>query len=135
MTGEDARRLFVGARVATLGSLTAAGAPHLVPVAFAVDGDTVWTAVDAKPKRAGSLRRHENIRRRPAVSLLAQEWDEDWARLWWARADGSAEVTDAPAAVARAVELLRAKYRQYAEVEIGGPVIKVSVSGWRAWRG
>lgn len=134
VTGDDARRLFAGARVATLGSLTAAGDPHLVPVTFAVDGDTVWTAVDAKPKRAGSLRRHENIRRRPGVSLLAQEWDEDWSRLWWVRADGSAVVTDEPAAVARAVGLLRTKYRQYAEVRVGGPVIEVTISSWRGWR-
>ncbi|WP_239134047.1 TIGR03668 family PPOX class F420-dependent oxidoreductase [Rugosimonospora africana] len=134
MTGEDARRLFAAARVATLGSLTAAGDPHLVPVTFAVDGDTVWTAVDGKPKRDGGLRRHENIRRRPGVSLLAQEWDEDWSRLWWVRADGSAVVTDEPAAVARAVELLCAKYRQYAEVRVGGPVIEVTISGWRGWR-
>jgi PPOX class probable F420-dependent enzyme len=134
VTGDEARGLFAGARVATLGSLSGDGDPHLVPVTFAVDGDTVWTAVDAKPKGAGTLRRHANIRRRPRVSLLAQEWDEDWARLWWVRADGSAVVTDEPAAVARATALLRAKYRQYATVEVGGPVIEVTVATWRGWR-
>ncbi|WP_345627133.1 TIGR03668 family PPOX class F420-dependent oxidoreductase [Rugosimonospora acidiphila] len=134
MTEAEARSRLAAARVATLGSISGDGAPHLVPVTFALDGPTVWTGLDAKPKRTGELRRHVNIRRRPEVSLLAQEWDEDWSRLWWVRVDGSAVVTDEPEQVARAVALLREKYRQYAEVEIGGPVIRLTISTWRGWR-
>jgi hypothetical protein len=36
--------------------------------------------------------------------------------------------------VARAVEALRRKYRQYADVEVGGPLIEVTVTSWRGWR-
>ncbi len=38
------------ATVAVLATVGADAAPHLVPVVFAVEGDTVYTAVDAKRK-------------------------------------------------------------------------------------
>jgi nitroimidazol reductase NimA-like FMN-containing flavoprotein (pyridoxamine 5'-phosphate oxidase superfamily) len=55
VTAEEARRRFAAARVARLATVGADGAPHLVPLVFAVDGDTVYSAVDAKPKRTTAL--------------------------------------------------------------------------------
>src|SRR5258706_11832080 len=135
MTWERDR--FSAARVAVLGTVTPDGAPHLVPVTFALHGETLWTATDAKPKRDGpdpQLRRHLNVAAHPEVSLLVSSWDEDWSRLWWVRADGLARVTEQPATVARAVEALRRKYRQYADVEVDGPGIEGTITGWRGWR-
>lgn len=131
---DEAARLFAAARVATLATVDGSGAPHAVPVTFVLDGAIVWSAVDGKPKRAGPLRRHANIRAEPRVSLLVQRWDEDWSALWWVRADGLAVVTDEPTAVDRAVGLLREKYAQYGDVDVHGPVIEVSVRSWRSWR-
>ena len=131
MTG--ARSRFAAARVATLATVDSSGAPHAVPVTFAVDGDTVWSAVDAKPKRGRALRRLANIRANPRVTLLAQHWDEDWSALWWVRADGVAVVREDPAALAHAAGLLRAKYQQYRIVALPGPVIEVTVWAWRGW--
>lgn len=130
-----ARQRFAAARVAVLGTVDAAGVPHLVPVTFALAGDILWTAVDGKPKAGagGPLRRHANVRARPAVSLLVQHWSEDWSLLWWVRADGRAVVTDEPATVDRAVAALRRRYDQYQAVPVGGPVIEVSVLAWRGW--
>jgi PPOX class probable F420-dependent enzyme len=133
VTPEEARERFVAARVATLATVDASGGPHLVPVTFAVEGDTVWSAVDGKPKRVTRLRRHENIRSRPGVSLLVQHWEEDWSRLWWVRADGLARVSADPTTVEHAVGLLRRKYDQYRTVGAGGPVIEVTVRTWRGW--
>jgi PPOX class probable F420-dependent enzyme len=129
----QARERFVAARVATLATVDPSGTPHLVPVTFAVDGDTLWTAVDGKPKRGTWLRRHENVQARPPVSLLAQHWDEDWSRLWWVRADGLARVTTDPSTVEHVVGLLRRRYDQYETVGVGGPVIEVAVHAWRGW--
>jgi PPOX class probable F420-dependent enzyme len=79
---EEARARFAAARVARLATADAAGRPHLVPIAFAVAGDTIYSAVDAKPKRTRALRRLANVRANPAVSLLVDHWDEeDWNRL------------------------------------------------------
>ena len=129
----QARRLFAGARVAVLATLDRSGQPHLVPVTFVVDGDRVWTAVDSKPKGATPLRRHANIRANPAVSLLAQHWDEDWSALWWVRADGIATISETPESVDRVARLLRSKYDQYQSVHVSGPVIAVTVHTWRGW--
>jgi PPOX class probable F420-dependent enzyme len=133
VNGDRARRRFAAARVATLATLDPSGAPHLVPVTFAVDGATVWTAVDGKPKRGRSLRRHTNVRADPRVSLLVQHWDEDWARLWWVRADGLAVVDDTPETVERVAGLLAGRYDQYRQVPVHGPVIGITVHTWRGW--
>jgi len=129
---EVARARFAAARVAHLATADAGGRPHLVPIAFVVEGDTVYSAVDAKRKRSKALRRLANVRENPAVSLLVDHWDEDdWSRLWWARADGRGRVLapDKPEA-RRAVELLRGRYpRQQAD----GAVLAVDVARWSGW--
>ena len=124
------RERFAAARVAVLATLTRDGAPHLVPVTFALDGDVLWTATDGKPKRSGLLARHRNIAADSRVSLLAQHFTEDWKQLWWVRADGLARIMADPAP---AFAALRAKYPQYAEVALGQPVIEVRVTGWQGW--
>jgi PPOX class probable F420-dependent enzyme len=132
VTPEEARARFAGARVARLATADAAGRPHVVPIAFAVAGDSIYSAVDAKPKRTRALRRLANVRANPAVSLLVDHWDEaDWSRLWWARADGTGRVLDpADPEARRAVELLRERYpRQRAE----GEVLAVAVERWSGW--
>jgi PPOX class probable F420-dependent enzyme len=133
MTAEQARELFAAARVARLATVGRAGAPHLVPVVFAVDGDRIYTVTDAKPKRTTSLRRLANVRENPAVALLVDHYDEDWDRLWWARADGLGRVLDAerPEAI-RAVELLAARYPQQRAT---GAVLAVDVQRWSGWTG
>ena len=132
MSPEEARARFAAARVARLATADAAGRPHLVPIAFAVVGDTIYSAVDAKPKRTRALRRLANVRANPAVSLLVDHWDEeDWSRLWWVRADGRGRVLapEDPDA-RRAVELLAERYpRQRAE----GEVLAVAVERWSGW--
>jgi PPOX class probable F420-dependent enzyme len=128
----EARARFAAATVARLATADAAGRPHLVPIAFAVAGDTIYSAVDAKPKRTRALRRLANVRANPAVSLLVDHWDEeDWSRLWWVRADGRGRVLDPEEPEARrAVELLRERYpRQRAD----GEVLAVAVERWSGW--
>jgi PPOX class probable F420-dependent enzyme len=130
-----ARALFATARVAHLATVGADGRPHLVPIAFALDGDTLYTAVDHKPKRTTGLRRLENVAANPSVSVLADHYDDDWSALWWVRADGVAR-TVAPHEPlrARAVALLQARYEQYQRRPPTGPAIVVSISRWSGWR-
>ncbi|HEY2478309.1 MAG TPA: TIGR03668 family PPOX class F420-dependent oxidoreductase [Solirubrobacterales bacterium] len=132
MTPAEARARFAAARVARLATADGAGRPHLVPTAFAVADDTIYSAVDAKPKRSRALRRLANVRANPVVSLLVDHWDEeDWGRLWWVRADGRGRVLDPGDPEARrAVELLHERYpRQRAE----GEVLAVEVERWSGW--
>jgi PPOX class probable F420-dependent enzyme len=129
-----AARLFGTARVARLATVGPTGAPHLVPMVFALVGDVIYTAVDAKPKRHTGLRRLSNIAAEPRVSVLADHYDEDWTVLWWVRADGVARVLDVADPAARAgLTALVERYPQYRVDPPPGPVIAVEVRRWSAW--
>ena len=132
MTSEEARRRFAAARVARLASVDNSGHPHLVPIAFAVAGDRVYSAVDAKPKRTTALRRLANVRGNPAVAVLADHYeDADWGALWWVRADGHGRVLDPADPEARqAVALLRERYPRFEAV---GEVLAIDVERWSGW--
>jgi PPOX class probable F420-dependent enzyme len=129
---EEARERFAAARVARLATADAAGRPHVVPIAFALDGDRLYSAVDSKPKRTTELRRLANVRENPRVAVLVDRYDDDdWSVLWWARADGAGRVLepDDPEA-RRAAELLRARYPR---IEPIGAVLAVEVERWSGW--
>jgi len=134
----EARARFVEARVARLATADADGRPHLVPIVFALLDDRLYSAIDLKPKaHAGpnvQLRRLDNIRANPAVSVLVDDYTEDWRQLWWARADGTARViaaTDAEAT--RAIAALSQRYPQYRDAPPPGPVIAIAVDRWSGW--
>ena len=134
MTADEARARFAEARVAVLGTIGPERAPHLVPVVFAMDGERIHLAVDSKPKRDGELARVANLRRDPRCALLVHGYDEDWARLWWARADGRATVVDDGPALERTFVLLRDRYPQYSDgSRVIGPAMVVEVTRWSGW--
>jgi PPOX class probable F420-dependent enzyme len=134
MTSAQARERFAGARSARLATIGADGAPHLVPIVFALHGDVVYHAVDQKPKRTRELRRLENVAAEPRVALLADEYDdEDWTRLWWVRADGLARVIEDGDESRAAVSLLRDRYAQYRDDPPAGPVVAIDVERWTGW--
>ncbi|HEX3830383.1 MAG TPA: TIGR03668 family PPOX class F420-dependent oxidoreductase [Solirubrobacteraceae bacterium] len=131
MNSGEARQRFAAARVARLATAGTGCRPHLVPVVFAVRDDTVYSAVDAKPKRTTSLRRLANVAANPAVSLLVDHYEDDWERLWWVRADGRGRVLDGSVPeAARAIELLHERYPQQRAT---GAVLAVDVERWSGW--
>ena len=130
----EARARFASARVARLATADAQGRPHVVPFVFALVGDTVVSAVDAKPKRSTALRRLANVAANPAVAVLADHYEDDWTALWWVRGDGRGRVVDAASAEGRhALELLADRYAQYRAEPPPGPVLAVDVARWSGW--
>ena len=115
--------------MAHLATVGAGGRPHLVPVAFVLQDETLYFAVDAKPKRTTDLKRLRNITANPAVSMLFDHYEEDWGKLWWVRVDGAAEVVESE----RAVGALAAKYPQYRAERPAGPLIAIAPERWRSW--
>jgi len=114
------------ARLATVGR---EGRPHVVPICFVLDGERLYTAVDEKPKRTRRLKRLENIEANPRVEVLIDHYEDDWSKLWWVRLRGTARIVEDP----RAVDLLVAKYPQYAERRPEGPVIAIDVEERSEW--
>ena len=125
---------LAAAQVARLATIDPDGRPHLVPIVFALAGDTLYSAVDRKPKRSQRLRRIENARARPDVTILVDHYEDDWSRLWWIRLRGRARVLDDGPERERALALLAEKYPQYRAEPPEGPVLAVDVTEVREWR-
>ena len=104
-----------------------------MPIVFALAGDTLYHAVDHKPKRTTALQRLANLRADPRASVLADHYDEDWSRLWWVRADGTARMLAAPGRRRGAWPLLADRYPQYRDRPPEGPVVAICVTRWTDW--
>jgi len=121
------------ARVARLATVDPSGAPHIVPVCFVVDASSVlWTPIDGKPKRTRALQRIENLRRDPRATVIVDHYEEDWRALRWVAVHARGELVSGENA-SGALSLLRAKYPQYQEVEIGPEAIQLTANRVAWW--
>ena len=127
------------ARVGRLATADASGQPLVVPVCFAlaVDDRSLYSAIDAKPKRTRQLRRLRNISENPRVSLVVDQYDEDWTRLRYVIVEGPATIVETGPERERAIDLLLEKYPQYLALGLAGsrdPVIAIAIERTVAWR-
>jgi PPOX class probable F420-dependent enzyme len=136
----EARRFLEAHRVGHLATAGADGAPHVVPVCYALDEAALYFVADEKPKRrpARELLRLRNVRENPRAAIVVDEWDEDWTRLAWVLVRGPARVVTDPTAHATAVGLLRARYPQYRAMALDdpalSPVVRVAAERVVTWR-
>ena len=129
MGRRGAEAMLREARVARLATADADGQPHVVPVCFAVDGQTIYTPLDEKPKRVAPrrLRRVRNIEANPRIALVVDHYEEDWRRLRFALVTGTARIIEGGPDHARAIALLREKYPQYRAMRLEDrPVLVIS---------
>jgi PPOX class probable F420-dependent enzyme len=137
----EARRFLEAHRVGHLATAGADGAPHVVPVCYAVGESAIWFVADAKPKRRPprALKRLSNLAENPRAALVVDDWDEDWRRLAWVLVRGPACVVTDAAEHAAAVAALRDRYPQYRSMPLDDaethPVVRIDpvrVAMWRA---
>ena len=136
MLAERERAFLLSQRVARLASADARGVPHVVPVCFAVGGESVYITIDEKPKhRPGRpLKRIRNLVENPAVALVADHYEEDWRRLGWVMLRGRAEILREGEEHDRAQALLRERYAQYREMSLAAlPVIAIRIARVSSW--
>jgi PPOX class probable F420-dependent enzyme len=130
--------LLTEARIGHLSTADVLGAPHVIPVCYAFDGQAIYSALDQKPKRAAlnRLKRVRNIQGNPRAALVVDHYSEDWRHLWYVLVHGDALVLEIGQDQAAAVSLLRQKYRQYQEMDIDqNPVIKIIPRRVISWAG
>jgi len=123
-------------RIAHLATADRGAVPHVVPVCFAVNGDTLYITIDQKAKRRSSteLKRLRNIAENPAVAVVVDHYDEDWARLGWVMLHGHADILVDGLEHDEAQNFLRLRYPQLQAMQIAQlPVIAVRVERASSW--
>ena len=135
MIEDRERRFLLARRLGHLATADRSGAPHVVPVCYALSEAALYVTVDEKPKRQNRpLKRLRNIAENPRVALVVDRWDEDWRRLGWVMLRGRAEVLAEGPEHDRAQALLRARYPQYAGMDLAPlPVIALRVARVTSW--
>ena len=121
------------ARVGHLVTVRPNGQPHVVPVTYALTGNSVVTMIDHKPKTTNRLQRLINIENNPVATLMSDHYSEDWSALWWVRVDGGASIHIEDRVWEESAAALRAKYGQYAENSPRGPAVVISVDRVTSW--
>src|SRR5262249_7862526 len=97
---------------------------------------TLYITIDEKPKRrpGAALKRLRNIAENPAVAVIVDRYDEDWARLGWVMLRGQAEILREGREHRDAQALLRSRYPQVGTMETGkDPVIAGAIERQTSW--
>jgi len=126
------------ARVARLATIDSEFKPHLVPVVFVFDGNHFFIPVDEKRKAAKpeKLKRIRNIQDNPNVTLLIDEYSEDWTKLAFVMIQGKASVAtkeEGNIQVREAYKKLMTKYLQYQKVSVGEMCIIITPKKVASW--
>lgn len=144
------RRFIETARSGHLATADAEADPHLVPVTFVLIDETIYIAIDEKPKTTTRLKRLRNIEENPRAAFLVDQYDDDWTRLAWVLCRGAASVLEAdvqepdvqkgsaqpPDAPARDEILaeLRAKYPQHHDHDLASrPILRLVIERVTQW--
>lgn len=135
MLTERQRRFLDHGRVGHLATADRAGAPHLVPVCYAIDDAALYITVDEKPKRRDiPLKRVRNIQDNPQAAFVVDRYDEDWTRLGWVMLRGPAEILNEGPEHDRAQALIVARYPQLRAMQIAElPVIALRIARASDW--
>jgi PPOX class probable F420-dependent enzyme len=136
MLSDSERRFLARQSVAHLATADSRAVPHVVPVCFAISEDTLYFTIDEKPKRraGGPLKRLRNIAENPAVAVVIDRYDRDWARLGWVMLHGRAEILTGGPEHRHAQALLRRRYPQLGAMQIAHhPVIAVRIERTTSW--
>jgi PPOX class probable F420-dependent enzyme len=135
MLSENQRRFLDKNRVGHLATADRSGAPHVIPVCYAVAENTLYVTIDEKPKRRDvPLKRVRNILENPQAAFVVDYYDEDWSRLGWVMLRGPTEILSDGAEHDRAQELLSARYPQYHAMNLTElPVIALRIARATNW--
>jgi PPOX class probable F420-dependent enzyme len=125
-------------RVGRLATADAGGQPLVVPICYAFDGQALYSAVDAKPKRTppAGLKRIRNLRENPHVSIVIDHYEEDWSQLAYVLIRGHARVVEDPEEYLVALRHLRDKYLLYRGMSMTpekNPIVKIEPETVHAW--
>jgi coenzyme F420-0:L-glutamate ligase / coenzyme F420-1:gamma-L-glutamate ligase len=139
----DWEREFVRERrVARLATVSVDGRPVVTPICYSVieaDGEpAIVSALDEKPKSVSveRLARVRNIHANPNVSVVVDDYNEDWSTLAFVQLHGKARLVEPTEdGHQEAIAALRSKYPQYERMAIDQmPLIQITGLTGSSWR-
>jgi PPOX class probable F420-dependent enzyme len=136
MLSDRERQFLDHRRIGHLATADRRAVPHVVPVCFAISQRTLYITIDEKPKRVPgtALKRLKNIAENPAVAVVVDRYDEDWALLGWVMLSGTAEILTDGRKHDDAQALLRSRYSQLEAMQLGQhPVIALRIERTTSW--
>jgi len=135
---EEERTFVDQHRVAHLATADAGGAPHVIPVCYALVGDCLYFIVDDKPKRSRHrLKRLRNLAENPRAALVIDEYDDDWRRLAYLLVQGGATLVTDRQEYAAALTVLRRRYPPYRQMALQfdrHPMVRIQPLARHFWR-
>ncbi len=125
-------------RIARMATVDELGKPLVIPVCFVYDGTFIYSPIDKKQKSvsASKLKRVRNITGNPNISLVIDNYVENWSLLYYVIIQGTAEMIYEGQEYQNALTILTEKYSQYAEMgleSLGAPVIKITPEKIITW--
>ena len=117
-------------RIAHFATSDSNGLPTVIPVCHVFNNGIIYSPLDKKSKKVEpkKLKRVRNILNNPNVSLVLDEYHDDWEKLSYLIIQGHASLIDHGQEYSRALMLLCEKYEQYREMKLdtlGLPIIKI----------
>jgi PPOX class probable F420-dependent enzyme len=131
------------ARVARLATVDSECKPHLIPVVFVFDNYSYFIPIDEKTKRSRpeKLKRAKNIQQNSNVTLLIDDYNENWRKLYFIMIQGKASIIGGKKLeqnelflLEKAHKLLSDKYLQYQKIGIGEYVIMIIPQKVITWK-
>jgi PPOX class probable F420-dependent enzyme len=135
----EAEAFADGHRVARLATADAHGAPHVIPLCYAREGDRFYFVIDDKPKRGTplGLQRMRNIAANPRVALVIDDYGDDWTRLAYLLVRGEATRVNDPDEYDKLLKALRRRYPQYRLMPLAlasHPMVRIIAQRAHFWR-
>ena len=131
-------RFILSHAVARLATADKNGQPHVIPFCYAFDGGHFYFVVDEKPKRQTGkpLKRIRNMLENPQVSLVIDDYNDDWTQLAYVLVTGSAQLVEDESEYDAALTLLRGRYPQYRVMPLSFPhntMVRIEPQKVLAW--
>tara|TARA_B100000029_G_scaffold102541_2_gene92960 strand:- start:845 stop:1276 length:432 start_codon:yes stop_codon:yes gene_type:complete len=136
MLTDQARGFLNSHRVARFATADPTGQPHVVPICYAVSGNSVYFTIDEKPKQLTDkpLKRIRNLQANPHIALVVDRYEEDWTQLGWVMIQGEAALLGDGEEHKKAQRLLKVRYPQLYGMQISDlPVIAVQIKHVVSW--
>jgi len=131
--------LIKKAKVARLATVDQKSHPYVVPVVFVFHKNSFFIPLDDKTKTVNvrKLKRVKNIEKNPNVTLLIDEYQNDWKKLFFLMIHGKATVIDGKNSkiMDKVHKLLISKYPQYKKIGVGNSCIKINTTKVIFWKG